>query len=225
MLELKNISKSYSSGKESSYNLVLDNISIIFPSNKISAILGASGSGKSTLLNIVGTIDNADSGNIYYHDLETELSSIKQAEKFRNKNIGFVFQSHNLLPEFTILENITLPAIISKSPKDIYLSDALSLMKKTGIEHLADKYPMNVSGGESQRAAICRALINKPTYILADEPTGNLDKANSEKVIELFSQLSKEYSFTMLVATHSTQLANFADETYRVVDKKIILDS
>jgi lipoprotein-releasing system ATP-binding protein len=219
MIKVEKLYKSYT-GPEGKQE-VLVNCDIDFPKGKINAIVGASGSGKSTLLNIIASIDTPDSGDIYYPFVEKRLKEITDRESFRNRYIGFVFQAHNLLPEFSILENITLPAIIANKDTKTYLPKAEELIERCGISHIKHKRPTQVSGGEAQRAAIARALINNPQLILADEPTGNLDEQNSRLVLELLLSITSESGSTVIMATHSQTLASLCDNIYIVSDKKV----
>jgi lipoprotein-releasing system ATP-binding protein len=220
MIQLQNISKTYNT-KDGKSQTVFSSASANIPEGEVSFIIGASGSGKSTLLNILGTVDTPDSGEIIYGGMETRLSGISKPSEFRNLNIGFIFQSHNLLPEFTVAENIYLPAMIKGTSKPDYIDEANKLLNVCGITELKDKYPNQISGGEAQRAAICRALINNPGLVLADEPTGNLDKENSKIILDLLLSLSKEKEVTTIMATHAFQMTDNADNVYVVESEKI----
>lgn len=220
MIELQNISKTYTT-KDGKSQTVFSSASAIIPQGEVSFIIGASGSGKSTLLNIIGTVDDPDSGDIIYGSMDTRLSAISNPAEFRNLNIGFIFQSHNLLPEFTVSENIYLPAMIKGTNKSEYVDEANKLLNVCGIANLKNKYPNQISGGEAQRVAICRALINNPGLILADEPTGNLDKENSEIILDLLLSLSKEKKVTTIMATHAFQMTDNADNVFIVESEKI----
>jgi len=219
MISLKHIYKSYSSSDGSQQ--VLEDLSVDFDLGVVHSIVGASGSGKSTLLNIIGTVDSPDQGSIYYGFTDQNLDSINNLERFRNQHIGFIFQSHNLLPEFTVYENIVLPAIIGKVSRSEYQIQAEKLMDQCGILSLKDKRPSKISGGEAQRVAVARALINTPSLVLADEPTGNLDDENSSVVLDLMLELSDTYGTTTIMATHSLSLAQRTAHTYTVSNKKI----
>ena len=219
MIKVDHLYKSYK-GPEGNQEVLAD-CNVGFPIGGTSAIVGASGSGKSTLLNIIAGIDSPDRGDVYYSFVQQKLSEIKNREAFRNRHIGFVFQAHNLLPEFTILENICLPAIIAGSERKVYTSKAEQLMESCGISHIRDKRPVHVSGGEAQRAAIARALINNPELVLADEPTGNLDEKNSMMVMDLLMSMSRESACTIIMATHSKDLASRCDGLYTVSAKKV----
>lgn len=210
IITAKNICKAFSNNKQ--VNQVIKNVSINIEKGKITSLMGASGVGKSTLLYILGTLEKPDTGEIIFaldnEIIEYHKCNDKQISRIRNKHIGFVFQFHHLLPEFTALENIMLPALIlGTSTKDAELK-ALSLMDKFSIANIKNQKPMELSGGEQQRTAIARALINSPTIILADEPTGNLDSTNSENVITLIKQINTELNTTFLIATHSEEVSH-----------------
>jgi lipoprotein-releasing system ATP-binding protein len=215
LLRAENIAKSFGEHK------VLQNISLSFEPAQVVCLLGASGAGKSTLLNILGTLDTPTSGEVFYK--KTPLSAMKGKElaKFRNENIGFVYQFHHLLSEFTVLENILLPAQIGGKDLKNAKTYALSLLDRLGILAYQDRFPATLSGGEQQRVAIARALINKPLLVLADEPSGNLDSENALRLHELFSELSKEMAQTFIVVTHNKSLANLADRQITLKDGQI----
>lgn len=219
MLYIQNLYKSYHSSEGE--QIVFEDASAEIPTDRIVALMGVSGSGKSTLLNIIATIDKADKGEIIYPFANFKLSQLKNTDTFRSEHIGFVFQSHNLLPEFTIYENIVLPAIIAKKERSHYDKRVHLLMEKCGIIHLASKRPTQVSGGEAQRAAIARALINSPDLVLADEPTGNLDEDNSQNVIELLLDICEKENTGAIIATHSIDIATKCSQIYKVDHKKI----
>ncbi len=207
MLELKNISKSYGT------QLILNNINLRIPSNQLVSILGPSGSGKSTLLQIIGLLLKPDKGIIHLNNLNyAELKEAQLAE-FRNKQIGFVFQFHNLLGEFTVEENIKLPLFIREvkidEEQEIYFYEIITHL---GIENLINKYPNQLSGGEQQRVAVARALINKPALILADEPTGNLDNKNADALYEMFIQLKETYNQQIIMVTHNEGLTKQSNQ-------------
>lgn len=207
MLELKNISKSYGA------QLILNNINLQVQNNQLVSILGPSGSGKSTLLQIIGLLLNPDSGSI---ELNGQLySKIKEKElaQFRNNQLGFVFQFHNLLGEFTCAENVKMPLFIREAKlneeQEIYFEE---IIKHLGITHLMNKYPSQLSGGEQQRVAVARALINKPSVLLADEPTGNLDNKNAESLYDMFLQLKETYGQQIIMVTHNETLTKQSDQ-------------
>jgi len=205
MLTLRNISRSYP-GR----GMVLSDLNLVIEKADTVAITGPSGSGKTTLLNIIGLLDRSESGKVIFNG--TDISGLNQEEAaiYRHKNIGFVFQDHLLLPYLSVIENIELPLLASKKgsynadEKRKYISD---LMHKCGIADIADKLPGHISGGEAQRATLVRALVNSPELLLADEPTGSLDRANSEKLTSLLLELNREYQVTIITVTHSVALA------------------
>ncbi len=205
MLSVKNLSKSFIQR-----GLVLDNLCLEVAEGETIAIMGPSGSGKTTLMNIIGLLDKPDSGEISFRGAPIAGFSEDESAEYRNKNIGFVFQDHHLLPYLTVSENIYLPLLASEhSKEDLSASqDYLEeLMEMTGISELKDKYPFRISGGESQRVALVRALANKPSIILADEPTGSLDAKNAENMGELLIRMNIDFGKTIILATHSISLA------------------
>jgi lipoprotein-releasing system ATP-binding protein len=217
MLELKNISKSYGS------QLILNDISFQVKTNELVSILGPSGSGKSTLLQIIGLLNQADKGQITLDGIEYAQLSEKDKGIFRNQKLGFVFQFHNLLGEFTCVENIYLPLYIrekkiNEEQKDLYNH----ICTKLGISHLAKKYPSQLSGGEQQRIAVARALINKPSILLADEPTGNLDNTNAQNLYDLFLELKNDWQQRIIMVTHNEQLTKQSDQIIYLNSGKII---
>jgi lipoprotein-releasing system ATP-binding protein len=205
MIEGKNIFKSYKTVD------VLKDVSININKGEVVSIVGASGAGKSTLLQILGTLDTPDKGEVIIDGTSIQALNEKQLAAFRNKNIGFVFQFHHLLPEFSALENVCLPAFIGGVSKSIAEKKAKELLDFIGLGHRLTHKPAELSGGEQQRVAIARALINNPIVVMADEPTGNLDSENSEEVNKLFLNLRDAYKQTFLMVTHNQQLAAMAD--------------
>jgi ABC-type lipoprotein export system ATPase subunit len=205
ILSLVNISKSYIQR-----GLVLDNLSVDVKEGDTIAIMGPSGSGKTTLMNIIGLLDKPDGGAINFRGNDIRSYNEDESALYRSMNIGFVFQDHLLLPHLTVQENILLPLLAGKlSREDTVLKEAHaeSLMRKTGISDLASKYPGTISGGEAQRAALVRALVNSPSILLADEPTGSLDAKNAEIMGEFLADMNKEFGLTLILATHSEKLA------------------
>jgi lipoprotein-releasing system ATP-binding protein len=205
VLSLKNISKSFIQR-----GLVLDNLSIEVREGDTIAIMGPSGSGKTTLMNIIGLLDKPDSGAITFRGIDISSYNENESALYRSLNIGFVFQEHLLLPHLTVQENILLPLFAVNQGREAYElkeAHAASLMKRTGISNLATKYPGTISGGEAQRAALVRALVNKPSILLADEPTGSLDSKNAEAMGELLADMNKDFGLTLILATHSEKLA------------------
>jgi len=182
------------------------------------SVVGASGAGKSTLLHILGTLDRPDSGVIEYDGREVTRMGDKELSRFRNKEIGFVFQFHHLLPEFTALENICIPAFIARTDRKKAESRALELLSVLNLIERKDHKPATLSGGEQQRVAVARALINAPAIIMADEPSGNLDSAGSEELHLLFKKLQNELNQTFIIVTHNKELAGMADNTLIIRD-------
>ena len=212
MIKIKGITKSYGSLK------VLKGIDLMIPDHKIVTIVGASGAGKSTLLHILGTLDKPDMGKVLYDGINVlELSNDKLAI-FRNTNIGFVFQFHHLLSEFSALENITIPALIKGDSKKIAEKKALLLLEKLGLNDRANHKPNELSGGEQQRVSVARALINNPKIILADEPSGNLDTNTKNELHNLFFKLRDEFNQTFVIVTHDDNLADMSDVIIHLKD-------
>jgi len=220
ILSLRNISKSFAQR-----GLVLDRLGLEVKSGDSVALMGPSGSGKTTLMNIIGLLDKPDDGELNYKGRSVSAYSGDESAAYRSRNIGFVFQDHLLLPYLTISENIFLPLMAVK-----YTSDELKerknhlkeLMNKTGIESLSGKYPFQVSGGEAQRSALVRALANNPSILLADEPTGSLDAANASIMGELLLEMNSRYGTTLIVATHSLELAKRMSHLFLLENGKLI---
>lgn len=200
---------------------VLKGINLSINKGEIVALTGASGAGKTTLLQVLGTLDYADSGKILINDTDISLLANKKLADFRNKNIGFVFQFHHLLPEFTAIENICIPAWIGKRNKKQAESRAAELLDFLGLSHRKNHKPSELSGGEQQRVAVARSLINNPEIVLADEPTGNLDSKNANELNRLFIDLRKNFGQTFVIATHNEELATSADRIIHITDGKI----
>ena len=215
MIKAENIHKHYG-------NLhVLKGVNLHIKPKEIVSIVGASGAGKTTLLQILGTLDNGDADSNYELTINGHAVSQltgKALSKFRNEEIGFIFQFHQLLPEFTALENVCLPAFIKGTPKAKAEKRAMELLGFLGVEHRAHHKPSELSGGEQQRAAVARALINNPAVILADEPSGNLDTETAENLHQLFFKLRDEFGQTFVIVTHNEELANMADRKLTMVD-------
>ena len=212
MLQAKGILKSY--GELS----VLKGIDLRVETGEVISVVGASGAGKSTLLQILGTLDHPDAGSLEINGKDISGLSPKALAAFRNKEIGFVFQFHNLLPEFTMLENICIPAYINGKDGKELTDYAHQLMALLHIEDRWDHKPSQLSGGELQRAAVARALINRPSLIFADEPSGNLDSVNAEELHQLFFKLQKEFNQTFIIVTHNQSLAEMADRKIDITD-------
>lgn len=216
MLRATGIQKSYGDLK------VLKNIDIAVSKGEIVAIVGASGAGKSTLLHILGTLDTPDAGSVSINDTDIFTQSAKNLAGFRNQHIGFVFQFHNLLPEFTALENAMIPGLISGKSESDVRKKAIELLDMLGIGARKDHKPSELSGGEQQRTAVARALINSPALILADEPSGNLDSKNAVDLHNLFFQLRKDLNQTFIIVTHNTELATMADRRVEMRDGMVV---
>jgi lipoprotein-releasing system ATP-binding protein len=197
---------------------VLKGVDLRIAPSEIVSIVGSSGAGKTTLLTILGTLDRPSSGDIEFNGINIMSLSEKKLAQFRNQHIGFVFQFHHLLPEFTALENICIPAFINKISKKEAEQNAMELLDLLGLKDRASHKPSELSGGEQQRVAVARALINKPKVIFADEPSGNLDSANAQKLHELFFTLRDELKQTIVIVTHNEILANMADRKLEMKD-------
>jgi lipoprotein-releasing system ATP-binding protein len=212
MLTAKGIYKRYD-------NLtVLKGVDIDINKGEIVSIVGSSGAGKSTLLHILGTLDKADKGQIILNGQHLESLSGRKLSAFRNKHIGFVFQFHHLLPEFTALENVCIPGWIAGDKKKDVVIKATGLLKTLGLENRLENKPQQLSGGEQQRVAVARALINNPSIIMADEPTGNLDSANAKELHHLFIDLRNKFDQTFLIVTHNEELAKMSDRILMMKD-------
>ena len=210
ILEAKDLIKSYINGNN---NLkVLDGIDIKLEEGKIVTIMGKSGSGKSTLLNILSTLDSTDEGMISINGNDINYYTDDDISYMRNSYIGFVFQFHHLLPDFTVFENILMPEWINKTNSK--KGRALELLDLLGLIMIKDKYPLELSGGERQRVAVLRALINNPKILFADEPTGNLDEKNALILVDLFRQINRDYNVTILLTTHNPEVAAIGDVRY-----------
>jgi lipoprotein-releasing system ATP-binding protein len=216
MLSAKNIQKKYGTVE------VLKGVDFSINAGEIVSIVGSSGAGKSTLLHILGTLDKPDTGEVFLNDLNLTRLQGKQLSSFRNKHIGFVFQFHHLLPEFTALENVCIPGWLTNSKKSDVKQRAEELLKLLGLSHRMEHKPAQMSGGEQQRVAVARALINNPDIVFADEPTGNLDSANAKELHQLFFDLRKNFNQTFLIVTHNEELAKMSDRVVYMRDGKII---
>ncbi|NLO50870.1 MAG: ABC transporter ATP-binding protein [Bacteroidales bacterium] len=216
MIRAENIHKSYGALH------VLKGIDLEIQKGEIVSIVGASGAGKSTLLHILGTLDRPDKGSIFYDNLQVDLLPERKFSEFRNREIGFVFQFHHLLPEFTALENVCIPAFIQGISRSKAEEKAHKLLKFLNLEDRATHKPAQLSGGEQQRLAVARALINDPAVILADEPSGNLDSKSSVELHQLFFDLRKQFNQTFIIVTHNTALADMADRKLTIADGRIL---
>lgn len=212
MIQVEHVCKSYGDLK------VLRDVSLEVAQGEVVSIVGASGAGKTTLLQIIGTLDRPDSGTVRIDGTDVTTLGERQLARFRNSKIGFVFQSHNLLPEFTALENVCMPALIGGVSKEEASSEAMKLMEFLNISNRATHKPSELSGGEQQRVAVARALINRPAVILADEPSGNLDSQHARELHALFFKLRDEYKQTFIIVTHNTELAEMSDRMIVIKD-------
>ena len=216
MLSARNIHKHYNQLE------VLRGVDIDIARGEIVSIVGSSGAGKSTLLHILGTLDKADKGDIILNDQQIMDLSSKKLSAFRNRHIGFVFQFHHLLPEFTALENVCIPGWIAGDKKKEVVNKAAELLKTLGLADRLENKPQQLSGGEQQRVAVARALINNPSIVMADEPTGNLDSIHARELHELFIDLRNRFNQTFLIVTHNEELAKMSDRILQMKDGRII---
>ncbi|HLV46247.1 MAG TPA: ABC transporter ATP-binding protein [Flavobacterium sp.] len=219
IIEARNISKHFDDLR------VLNNINLNIEKGEVVSIVGASGAGKTTLLQILGTLDKPDPDNdttLIINGTDVLRLKDKNLSKFRNLNLGFIFQFHQLLPEFNALENICIPAMIAKTNQKQAQERAMELLDYLGLSHRAKHFPSELSGGEQQRVAVARALINNPAIIFADEPSGNLDTKGAENLHELFFKLRKDFNQTFVIITHNEDLANMADRKIVITDGEIV---
>lgn len=214
MITATNINKSYGDLH------VLKDVSLGIEQGEVVSVVGPSGAGKTTLLQILGTLDRPDSGTLLYGDIEVSKLKEKELARFRNEHIGFVFQAHHLLPEFTALENVCIPALIRGIPMKEASERALELLTFMRVDNRASHKPQAMSGGEQQRVAVARALMNKPMAVLADEPSGNLDSQHARELHELFFRLREQYNQTFVIVTHNEELAAMADRKITIIDGK-----
>jgi len=221
ILKAENLIKSYQTTKKNKLE-VLKSVSVEIETNKISVIIGASGAGKSTLLHLLGGLDRPDSGKVFYNGTEIFKLSDDKLVKFRREKVGFVFQFHHLLPEFSAIENIAIPLMIKGDPLQKAVKQAEELIKLVGLKERKNHKPAELSGGEQQRVAVARALANNPDIIFADEPTGNLDSDNSELVNQLILDLKNNHGKTLLIVTHNKELMKLADKVFEMKDGEII---
>jgi len=212
IVDIKKLTKTFSDGSRKLH--VLKDINLQIDEGSIITIKGPSGSGKSTLLSIIGTLDNADSGELLINGISIQENT--NIDKLRNKSIGFVFQFHNLISELTLEENVSLPKMIAKEQLD--KDELIELFEYFDLKDRMNSFPNDLSGGEKQRVAVMRAVINNPSIIIADEPTGNLDKKNALKMMSLFQKLNTEKKLTIIIATHDEDVFNIGHKKYQLVD-------
>ena len=218
LIEVTSLKKSYPVTNDTRLE-VLKGISLNILKEEIVAIVGKSGAGKSTLLHILGTLDKPESGKVLFESEDVFLKKEKQIAEFRSKKIGFIFQFHHLLPEFTAIENVMIPSMISGTMDKARAEEVLT---EVGLKNRLQHKPSELSGGEAQRVAIARALINSPKLVLADEPTGNLDSENADAVIDLIFDLRKKYKQTFVIVTHNEEFANKCDRIIKLHDGKVV---
>jgi lipoprotein-releasing system ATP-binding protein len=219
MIVAEGITKDFATGDEREGRLsVLRGVSLSIAKGEIVAIVGASGAGKSTLLHILGTLDRPTTGTVRYNATDVFALGDDELARFRNRTVGFVFQFHHLLPEFSALENVAMPALIQGRSLSAVRSEALDLLREVGLEERAEERPPKLSGGEQQRVAVARALMNAPAVVLADEPSGNLDSENAHVLHRLIWTLSRKREQTFVVVTHNESLARQADRVLRIAD-------
>ena len=215
MIRVEKLNKSFGSLQ------VLRDIDLSIERGEVVSIVGASGAGKTTLLQLLGTLLRPDSGHIFYDDVDVSTLDEKSLSRFRNRNVGFVFQFHNLLPEFTALENVCMPALIAGRTMEEASAEAMKLLDFLNVTARANHKPAQLSGGEQQRFAVARALINHPAVVLADEPSGNLDTRHAAELHDLFFQLREQYQQTFVIVTHNTTLAQKSDRQITLRDGQV----
>jgi lipoprotein-releasing system ATP-binding protein len=216
MIQCSNIIKSYGSLQ------VVKGVSLDIAASEIVSVVGASGAGKSTLLHILGTLDRPDAGEVWINNTDVKRLNDKKLAEFRNRNIGFVFQFHHLLPEFNAIENVCIPAFIARTPKKEAEKRAAELLEVLGLKDRMDHKPNELSGGEQQRVAVARALINNPVAVFADEPSGNLDSATANELHRLFFTLRDQFKQTFVIVTHNEELADMADRKLMMRDGNLV---
>lgn len=221
ILKADNLYKSFQNSSEQKVQ-VMKNVSLEVERNKITIIVGASGAGKSTLLHVLSGLDRPDSGKVLIDEVDLFNQKNEDIARFRNNEIGFVFQFHQLLPEFTAVENVAIPLLINGTKLKVAEKKAMELLSSLGLQERFNNKPAELSGGEQQRVAVARALINNPSIIFADEPTGNLDSQNSDTMHKLFKELNDNLKTTFLIVTHNKELAQLADVLYEMKDGLLV---
>lgn len=216
MLKAENITKKFNN------ITVLDNVNITLEKGEMVSLVGSSGAGKSSLLHILGSLDSPDSGKVWFNNTDIGKLSTNQLAQFRNAHMGFIFQFHQLLPEFTALENVCIPGWIGGHKKNEVEERAVTLLKDLGLDDRLTHKPTALSGGEQQRVAVARALINEPAIVFADEPTGNLDSTNAKELYRIFKNLNQKTGTAFLIVTHNEELAAFADRTIKMQDGQLL---
>jgi len=216
IIQASGITKEYIEKDKAEPLKVLRGIDLNIEEDSLISIVGSSGSGKSTLLHIIGGLDRPTKGDVLYRGTNLNSLNAEELARFRNKNLGFVFQFHHLLPEFSALENVFMPALIAGRSQSVIEKEAMELLDRFGLGNRASHRPSELSGGEQQRVAVARALINKPNILLADEPTGNLDEANTTSLLNLLFGLKKELGITIVMVTHDKQIASQCDRNYQI---------
>ena len=220
-IQLSEISKSYRNSPQSPVRQVLHNLELQINQGEMIALMGPSGSGKTTLLNILGTLDSQDAGELIFGDKKLNTLSQDEILQLRNRHIGFVFQFHFLLPQCTLLENVLLPTLASDEDKTTVQQRAEDLLRMMGVWEYRHQKPEALSGGECQRAAVARALINQPEILLADEPTGSLDQENADKLMQLLLEINNKLNVTLVIATHAPEVAKQMHKIYLLHDMKL----
>lgn len=223
MLSIENITRRFSEGD--SLLTVLENLNFTIQPGTRAALMGASGSGKTTLLQIIGGLDQPSEGSVKIKGIEIGKMNQKDLAKFRSEQLGFIFQFHHLMSDFTAIENVYIPGLIAGKPKSECIDRAMELLREVGVDHRSKHHPGELSGGERQRVALARALFNKPALILADEPTGNLDRENRQHFLDLVARLNRETGQTFLIATHDEDVAAAMDYRLILNDKQITKES
>jgi lipoprotein-releasing system ATP-binding protein len=223
IIQLNNVTKSYTNSLGQINRQVLSDLNMQVGKGERIAIMGPSGSGKTSLLNLIASFDKPDSGSVIVKDQELYEMTQDDILKYRNRSLGFVFQFHHLLPQCSLFENVLIPTLTDKKNRQTYSENAENILKFMGVWEQCHNKPAELSGGECQRAAVARALINNPEILLADEPTGSLDEENANLLIELLVDISKTKEITLIIATHSLEIASKMDKIYRISDGKLVI--